>query len=351
MDSQHPSKRPNFYLHLHPPTIPARQARFRYTLGAGGLSVFLSFVLAVSGVLLMFYYIPTPDQAGESIQRITYLVSFGSWIRNLHYWSAQLLVLTALIHLFRVVCTGAYSPPRRVNYLVGMFLFALLLLLDFSGYLLRWDEGVRWALVAGTNLLKTIPVMGPSLYVLVMGGNQPNSSSLIRLYSWHVFGLSLAAIFFVGWHIFRLRRDGGIAVAPKSLRQDQERISRGELAQREGFAILLATTVLTLMSLFIPAPIAPPMSATSLSAAEARAPWFFLWVQELLRYGPPFIMGVLIPMAVFALFALIPYIFPSISPNELGTWWPKSGRSAQISFVVLLLALLGITLLALRPSP
>ena len=95
--------RPSFYDHLHPPTIPAPQARLRYTLGAGGLAVFLTLVVGFTGILVTFYYIPTPEQAAKSVQELTFLVPFGWLMRNLHYWSAQLLVLVAALHLLRVV--------------------------------------------------------------------------------------------------------------------------------------------------------------------------------------------------------------------------------------------------------
>jgi len=140
-------------------------------------------------------------------------------------------------------------------------------------------------------------------------------------------------------------------VAPAAARQSHVRISRFELAQREGLAILYGTVLLSLLSLFLPAPIAPPMSEISLASAEARAPWFFLWVQELLKYGPPFTMGVLIPATVFTYFALIPYLFPPPQPHELGEWFPKSGRIVQISSALILLALLWFTILALRSAP
>src|SRR5512138_1601424 len=126
--------RPSFFHHLHPPTIPEKQARFRYTLAAGGLAAFLVFILLVTGLLEVFYYIPTPEGASQSIQAISFLVPYGGLVRNLHYWAAQFLVLVAGIHLLRVVMTGAYSPPRRQNYLLGMGLFVLAILLDFTGY-------------------------------------------------------------------------------------------------------------------------------------------------------------------------------------------------------------------------
>ncbi len=138
--------RPSFFHHLHPRIIPSRQARWRYTLGAGGLSIFLTPVIILTGALEMFYYIPTPEGASASIQTLVFLVPYGYVVRNIHYLAAQLLVIVALIHLLRVVFTGAYAPPRRFNYLLGLCLFILILFLDFSGYVLRWMRASagRW---------------------------------------------------------------------------------------------------------------------------------------------------------------------------------------------------------------
>ncbi len=206
-----PVRRPGFIAHLHPPAIPAMQARWRYTLGAGGIAVFLCLVLLVTGLLEMFYYIPTPDQAALTVETIQAFVPFGALVRNLHYWSAQLLVVVASIHLLRIILTGAYAAPRRFNYLLGMGLFVFVLLLDFTGYVLRWDEGIRWALTAGTNLLSSIPLIGPGLYKFVVGGSQISPATIVRFYTWHIFVLSAAAAIVVIWHVFRVRRDGGIA--------------------------------------------------------------------------------------------------------------------------------------------
>ncbi|MBN2550777.1 MAG: cytochrome b N-terminal domain-containing protein, partial [Anaerolineales bacterium] len=293
--------RPSFYHHLHPPTIPARQSRLRYTLGAGGLSVFLALVLLITGILEMFYYIPTPEEAGPSIQVLTFLVPYGAMIRNIHYWAAQALVIIAGLHLLRVAFTGAYAAPRRFNWLLGLLLLVLILFLDFTGYVLRWDEGIRWALVAGTNLIKSIPFIGNSLYIFVMGGNQPNAATLTRFYAWHIFGLTLMMGIIGVWHIFRVRRDGGIAAPPPELRTDPSRITRFELVRREALAALIATVILLLAATFIPAPLAPAMSKVSPQVADTRAPWFFLWVQQLLKWGDAFWMGVVIPLIMLGL--------------------------------------------------
>jgi quinol-cytochrome oxidoreductase complex cytochrome b subunit len=341
--------RPSFFHHLHPPTIPARQSRLRYTLGAGGLSVYLVIVLLLTGALLMFYYVPTPEGAGPSIQAVTFLVPYGTIIRNLHYWAAQLLVIVAAVHMLRVIFTGAYAAPRRFNYLLGLTLLVLSLFLDFTGYVLRWDEGVRWALVAGTNLVKSIPRIGPTLYLLVMGGSKPNPATLVRFYAWHIFGLTIFLVGIGVWHLFKVRRDGGIAVPPPDQRSDPARISRFELVRREGLAAIIATIVLILLAAFIPAPLASPMSDVG-QAVDSRAPWFFLWVQQMLKSGNAFIFGVLVPLGALLLLALLPYLLPNARPEELGRWLPRSSRLAQWIVLGLVLGIIALTIMAIIPG-
>lgn len=339
--------RPSFFHHLHPPTIPARQSRLRYTLGAGGFSVFLCLVLAVTGALEMFYYSPTPQEAGATIQVITYLVPYGSIVRNLHFWAAQFLVVISALHMLRVIFTGAFTLPRRFNYLLGLSLFILVLFLNFTGYILRWDEGVRWALVAGTNLVKSIPVIGLNLYYFVIGGAQPGGATLTRFYAWHIFGLTLLMVILGSWHIFRLRRDGGIAAPPPELRQERERINRFELARRESLAAIIMTAILLLVAAFLPAPLEAPMTEFSSAGADSKAPWFFLWVQQLLKLGDAFWMGVAVPLGVIALLALLPYIFPRTPDAELGEWFPPSGRAVQILVGLISIAIIGLTIFAM----
>jgi quinol-cytochrome oxidoreductase complex cytochrome b subunit len=340
--------RPSFYDHLHPPTIPAAQGKFRYTLAAGGLAVFLALVIGFTGILVTFFYIPTPDQAAKSVQQLTFLVPFGWLVRNLHYWSAQLLILVAALHLLRVVFTGAYLPPRRLNYLLGLSLLVTCLLLDFSGYVLRWDEGVHWALVAGTNLVRSIPVIGEGLYSTLVGGSQIGATTLIRFYAWHLFGLTLLVIIIGVWHIFRVRRDGGIAVPPPERRDNTARIPRKELARKEGLAMLWAGAVLVGLAILVPAPLAPAISEGAVSANETLAPWFFLWVQQLLRMGDPFVFGIIVPLGTLLVLALVPYFTPQrLKPDELGRWFPRGGRNVQILVACLSGAIILLTLLAL----
>ncbi|MDP1546176.1 MAG: cytochrome b N-terminal domain-containing protein [Anaerolineales bacterium] len=338
--------RPSFFHHLHPPTIPAAQSRWRYTLGAGGTALFLMLILGVTGILEMFYYVPTPAEAALSVQTITYHVPFGGFIRNLHYWSAQILLIVSAIHLLRVVFTAAYSHPRRFNYLLGLALFVISILLDFTGYILRWDVDICYPLLTGTNLLKTTPLIGDFLHRITIGGGEACSTGLLRMYTWHIFGLTLPVIVLGIWHAFRVRRDGGIAVPPPQVRADNERISRSELVRREALAMFIVGIAVILLSIFIPAPIAAAMTQGSTITGEAKAPWFFLWIQQMLKWGDPFLWGIVAPLGILTLVALIPYIFPQPADADIGTWFPKSNRLAQWALILISLTVTILTLLA-----
>jgi len=337
--------RGNFYHHLHPATIPEAQSKFNFTLGAGGLAIFFSLVLLITGALEMYYYLPTPDGAAESIQILTSIVPYGNLIRNLHYWSAQLLVITMMVHLVRIILTGAYAPPRRFNFVLGMILLVLILLLDFTGYVLRWDEGIRWALVVGTNLLKTIPVIGEGLYQFVIGGAEPGVPTLIRFYAWHIFGLTLAVAGITAWHIFRVRRDGGISAPPAERGEKAKRIPRSELLRKEIIAMIVAGVVLLQLSVLIPAPIDQPLVENGALVGDSQAPWFFLWIQETLPWGDPFLWGVMLPLAAVILLGLLPYILPNAKKEEWGRWLPPGNRLGQIVGITIIALIFILTLL------
>jgi quinol-cytochrome oxidoreductase complex cytochrome b subunit len=341
---------PSFFHHLHPPTIPTAQARWRHTLGAGGTAIFLMLILGVTGILEMFYYAPNPQEAALSVQTITYHVPFGGFIRNLHYWAAQVLIVISAVHFLRVIFTAAYGHPRRFNYLLGLALFVLSILLDFTGYILRWDIDICYPLLTGTNLIKTIPVIGDFLFRIAVGGGEVCSTALLRFYTWHIFGLTILVVILGVWHAFRVRRDGGIAFPPPNLRTDATRISRNELVRREVLTIFIVSIALILLSSFVPAPIAAAMSVpvreSVIESVDVRAPWFFLWVQQMLKWGDPFIFGVLIPAGIFTFLALIPYIFPQPADADIGQWFPKSNRIVQIIVSMIAFTVIFLTLLA-----
>jgi quinol-cytochrome oxidoreductase complex cytochrome b subunit len=336
--------RPNFFYHLHPPTIPQREGSFRYTFGLGGISVLLFLVLAATGLLLTFFYIPTPDRAAESIQIITYQAPFGWLVRNMHYWAAQWMVIVVALHLLRAIFTGAYKLPRQTNYVIGIALLVGTLLLNFTGYVLRWDDGTHWALVVGTNLIKEIPLIGTPLYQIIVGGSQIGVATTVRFYGWHLFGLTIPVLILIAWHGFKVRRDGGISHQPR-IGDHAPRVDRGQLVKTETAAALIVLAALILISIVLPAPIGPTADLPS-APDQAQAPWFFLWVQALLRLLPPFVAGILIPIGVLALLIAIPY-FIDRCPDGVAVWFNRAGRAAQIMVVAIFVALIILTLVEL----
>ncbi len=149
------ARRPNFYEHLRLPSTPDPAARFTYTFHLGAISIALFGVLAVTGILEMFLYVPTPEAANDSVKLIAYVAPYGWLLRNMHYWAGQAMVVTVTLHLARVILTGGYKG-RRSNWLIGVALLVLVLLVNFTGFILRWDDRASWALTVAVNLLRTI---------------------------------------------------------------------------------------------------------------------------------------------------------------------------------------------------
>jgi quinol-cytochrome oxidoreductase complex cytochrome b subunit len=201
----------NVFLHLHPTRIHRTHVKITHTFCLGGLSFFLFIGLTITGVLLMFYYVPSVERAYQDMQNIQTNVRFGFLMRNLHRWMAHGMVLMVLLHMMRVFYTGAYKPPREFNWIVGVILLVLTLLLSFTGYLLPWDELSLWAITVGTNMVGSAPIMGPPQRFVLIGGNEVGAAALIRFYTLHVIGFPLLAATFMTVHFWRIRRDGGLA--------------------------------------------------------------------------------------------------------------------------------------------
>ncbi|MYB41361.1 MAG: DUF4405 domain-containing protein [Chloroflexi bacterium] len=201
----------NVFLHLHPTRIHRTHVKITHTYCLGGLSFFLFLGLTITGVLLMFYYVPSVERAYQDMQALQTDVRFGMLMRNTHRWMAHGMVITVLMHMMRVFYTGAYKPPREFNWIVGVVLLVLTLLLSFTGYLLPWDELAFWAITVGTNMIGSDPVLGEVNQFVMIGGFEVGQNALIRFYTLHVVGLPLIAAIFMAVHFWRIRRDGGLA--------------------------------------------------------------------------------------------------------------------------------------------
>ena len=220
----------SLWLHLHPARTHRHAVRLRYTWCMGGLSFFLFMVLTVTGILLMFYYRPTVEYAYMDIVDLREQVPLGI-MRELHRWTAHLMVITVWIHMFRVFMTGSYKPPREFNWGVGVILLVLTLLLSFTGYLLPWDQLAIWAVTVGTNMARATPFLGhegPGAALLqvgdialvhagsdvrfaLLGGRFVGEATLLRFYVLHCVGLPFVAILLMALHFFRIRKDGNIS--------------------------------------------------------------------------------------------------------------------------------------------
>ncbi len=149
----------NVFLHIHPVRVRQHAVKFAYTFCLGGLSFFLFLVLTVTGVYLMFFYVPSATQAYTNILEIQSQVVFGLLTRNVHRWAAHLMVFFVFLHMMRVFYHGAYKPPREFNWVVGVVLLFLTIMLSFSGYLLPWDQIAYWAITIGTNFGSYFPIV------------------------------------------------------------------------------------------------------------------------------------------------------------------------------------------------
>jgi len=205
----------NFFLHVHPAKVRLRAMEFTRTFYLGGLTLACFFVLTVTGVLLMFYYHPSVPRAYEDMKDLEFVVSSGVFLRNLHRWSAHTMVALCFLHMVRVFFAGAYRPPREFNWVLGVTLFVLTILLSYTGYLLPWDQLALWGVTVGTNMAKAMPLVGDDVRFLLLGGNTVGENALIRFYVLHCVVLPLATTLIIAVHVWRVRKDGGIYLPPK----------------------------------------------------------------------------------------------------------------------------------------
>ncbi len=201
----------NVFFHLHPVKVNVNSLKVAYTFGLGVLTTILFGILALTGVLLMFYYVPTIERAYMNIVGLQTQVPFGQLLRNLHRWGAHLMVLVVILHMVRVFYTGAYKPPREFNWLVGVALLILTLGASFTGYLLPWDQLSYWAITVGTSIAAYEPTMGAVLRKILLGGPEVGQDALTRFYALHIMVIPGIMLFLIGLHLWRVRKDGGLA--------------------------------------------------------------------------------------------------------------------------------------------
>jgi quinol-cytochrome oxidoreductase complex cytochrome b subunit len=201
----------NVFFHLHPVKVRRASLKWSYSFGLGISAAILFGVLIFTGVLLMFYYVPSVERAYTTMKEIQLSVPLGQFTRNMHRWSAHAMVLVVILHMARVFYTGAHKPPREFNWIIGVFLLLLTLGASFTGYLLPWDQLSFWAITVGTNIAGYAPGAGPVMQEILLGGREVGQNALIRFYTLHIALVPLLIAFLFSIHIWRVRKDGGLA--------------------------------------------------------------------------------------------------------------------------------------------
>ncbi len=200
----------NVFLHLFSTKVRTRLLSFSATWYLGTLTLGTFLILVATGIPLMLYYHPSVPQAYADTKDLQFVVSSGLFLRNLHRWSAHAMVFLVFAHMFKVFYRGAYRAPREFNWVIGVILLLITLLLSYTGYLLPWDQLAYWAITVGSNIASAVPLIGDKIHFLLLGGHAVNANALLRFYVLHCMILPLTAMFFVAIHFWRIRKDGGL---------------------------------------------------------------------------------------------------------------------------------------------
>ena len=367
----------NFFLHIHPVKVHKNTLRPIYTMGLGLISLFLFLILVVTGILLMFYYVPATTQAYDRMLDLRGSVAFGIFLRNMHRWSAHGMVAVVFLHLCRVFLTGAYKKPREFNWVLGVLMLLVTLFLSFTGYLLPWDQLAFWAITVGTSIAGYAPLVGQQIKFLMLGDTTVGQEALLRFYVLHVAVLPVVLTTLIAVHFWRIRKDGGLsrpaeATAPALTMQsepapnvaisvtavpmakkrlyglqgfvrgpftkignvpDDSVFSWPNLLMAELFVLVLTVAAILCLSLLFNAPLEEPVNVMH-PPNPAKAPWYFLGLQEMVSYSA-FWGGVGVPTIFVLLLLGAPYL--DRNPKGVGRWFARERLLANTIFITLVL--------------
>lgn len=263
--------------------VPGHLKRWWWCLG--GTPAYLFIMQAITGVLLTFYYVPTPDEAYESVHLITNEIRFGWYIRSLHKWCATLMIIALLLHMMRVFFTGAYRKPREGNWILGCLLLLITLGFGFTGYSLIYEQLSYWGATVVANILDVIPIVGPHLADFLRGGPNVSSNMLTRLFVFHIGALPTIMIMVLLSHLL-LMRAHGVSELGSPARADAERFPfiPDHLLTEIGIAMFLMFLV-TFLAIVFPVGMGP--KADPLNTPEHIKPeWYFFWAFRWLKMMP-----------------------------------------------------------------
>src|SRR3989338_2016631 len=372
----------NIFLHIHSTRIHRYTLKKTFTFGLGVIAASCFFILIVTGILLMVYYKPSVDLAYDSIKDIQHVVPSGRFIRNVHYWATNVMIVSVILHMCRVFYTAAYKGTRPFNWLMGVLLFILTIGLSFTGYLLPWDQVAYWAVTICSNIaasprevtdllgITTFFDPGGLMKVLLLGSEEIGQDALTRFFWLHSIVLPFLMFMDLSVHIWRVRKDGGLARPDNIKDKDMKGIAEDEKTNHvfenapqktyglmclvkgkspavgrgpentipswpilfiAEFALFMLTfAIVCVLAYFFDAPLKEIANA-AVPENPAKAPWYFLGLQELVSYSA-FMGGVGIPTIALLGLALIPYL--DREKQTLGRWFDNriGRRVARNSF-------------------
>lgn len=313
-------------------TVPVHAHSSWYFLG--GMTLFFFIVQVVTGIMLMLYYRPSAQEAYESVQFIMTQVSFGWLIRSIHSWSANLMVVTALIHFFSVLFMKAYRRPRELTWMSGFVLLALSLGFGFSGYLLPWNSLAYFATRVGTDIAGSVPFIGDFIVRFLRGGDHVTGSTLSRFYGWHVAILPALTTMLLALHLFLVQRHG-MSVPPsveKSTAPKRHMPFQPDFLLRDLFGWTLALGVLAALAALFPWELGEKADPFVSAPANIQPEWYFMAVFQALKLVPGgSTLGleneaifILVLTGIGALAFLIPFLDRDVTLR---------GRSPVVSYV------------------
>ena len=346
----------NVWLHIHPAKVKREHMKFGHSFYLGFITTFLFAILITTGIALMCYYRPYPAAAYQDMKDLQFVVFMGPFLRAMHRWSAHGMVICVFLHMCRVFYTGSYKKPRQFNWVIGVLLLLITLGLSFTGYLLPWDQLAFWAITVGTNIGSYAPLVGSQLRELLLGGHTVGEAALLRFYVLHVAVLPVIAVLLTAVHFWRIRKDGGLSrplwklkatEKPANLVQIGAQPDVAQLAAtpapnsktyglmevvtgkpifetltpdeeedavfsfpfafvRESLALMATVVSIMTISLFFRAPL-EELANPAKTPNPAKAPWYFLGLQELVSHSA-LLGGVVAPAIMVIALLIIPYI-------------------------------------------
>ncbi len=320
-----------FFLHLHPRTVPRETIRFTLSFGLGGMAAALFLVMVGSGLLQLLQYSPNPDDAYFSIERMYAPGVFGGFIRNIHYWAGNLLVIITALHLLRVFFTGAWSGNRRINWILGILIFLLVLFANFTGYLLPWDQLAYWAVTIFTNMAAAIPFVGDWLVLTLRGGSEVGAATLSIFFALHISVLPSLMVVLLVCHFWLIRKAGGLVLGED---RSLERVPvNPHLIVKEIATALILLAILTIFSALIDAPLGEPANPGE-SPNPAKAAWYFMGLQELLLHFHPSFAVFIIPLLMLVGLLTLPFLEKANLPEGLWFGGRKGLKLAALVFLI-----------------